>query len=102
MSSHQDVIAQLIGVFKFNVDPSGLQRFIAMMRSAERQMTQLGKQADALQKKLSAKMGVKVDSAGQEKLAKTVRASLGRELKLGQAVQRTGRVTFIAELLGKN
>jgi len=101
MSSHQDVIAQLIGVLKFNVDSSGLQRFTAMMRSAERQMTQLGKQADALQKKLSAKMGVKIDSAGREKLAKTVRANLDRELKLEQAVQRTRRATFTAELAGQ-
>lgn len=101
MSSHQDVIAQLIGVLKFNVDPSGLQRFTAMMRTAERQMTQLGKQADALQKKLSAKMGIKVDSAGQEKLAKTVRANLDRELKLENAVQRTRRATFTAELAGQ-
>lgn len=101
MSSHQDVVAQLIGVLKFNVDPSGLQRFTAMMRTAERQMTQLGKQADALQKKLSAKMGIKVDSAGQEKLAKTVRANLDRELKLENAVQRTRRATFTAELAGQ-
>ena len=101
MSSHQDVIAQLIGVLKFNVDPSGLQRFTAMMRTAERQMTQLGKQADVLQKKLGTKMGIKVDSAGQEKLAKTVRANLDRELKLEQAVQRTRRATFTAELAGQ-
>jgi hypothetical protein len=101
MSSHQDVIAQLIGVLRFNVDPSGLQRFTAMMRTAERQMTRLGKQADALQKKLGAKLGAKVDSAGQEKLAKTVRANLDRELKLENAVQRTRRATFTAELAGQ-
>lgn len=98
---NEEIIAKLVGLLKFNVDPSGLQRFTAMMRTAERQMTQLGKQADALQKKLGAKLGIKVDSAGQAKLAKTVRDNLDRELKLEQAVQRTRRATFTAELQGQ-
>lgn len=98
---NEEIIAKLVGLLKFNVDPSGLQRFTAMMRTAERQMTQLGKQADALQKKLGAKLGIKVDSAGQAKLAKTVRDNLDRELKLEQAVQRTRRATFAAELQGQ-
>lgn len=97
----EEIIAKLVGLLKFNVDPSGLQRFTAMMRTAERQMTQLGKQADALQKKLGAKLGIKVDRAGQEKLSKTVRDNLDRELKLEQAVQRTRRATFTAELQGQ-
>jgi len=94
-------IARLTGVLKFNVDTSGLQRFNGMMRAVERQMNQLGKQADTLGKKLSAKMGIKVDATGQAKLAKSVRANLDRELKLEQAVQRNRRATFAAELQGQ-
>ncbi|WP_159815015.1 hypothetical protein [Pseudomonas sp. 18058] len=88
MSSHQDVIAQLIGVLRFNVDPSGLQRFTAMMRTAEKQMTQFGKQADALQRKLSRKFGITTTSADRAKLDGAIEKSLQKEMATKQKLAR--------------
>jgi hypothetical protein len=98
---NSEIIAKLVGVLQFQVDISGLQRFERGLSQARQKMMALSREADALGKKLGAKMGIKVDSAGQEKLAKTVRANLDRELKLEQAVQRTRRATFTAELQGQ-
>lgn len=94
------LLAEFFGRLRFDVDVTGLKQFDLMMKTAGRQMTQLSKQADALQKKLGAKMGIKVDSAARDKLDKSVRASLDRELKLEQSLQRTKRATFAAELAG--
>jgi tape measure domain-containing protein len=98
---NSEVIAKLVGVLQFQVDISGLQRFERGLSQARQKMMALSREADVLSKKLGTKMGIKVDSAGQEKLAKTVRANLDRELKLEQAVQRTRRATFTAELAGQ-
>ncbi|WP_448694822.1 hypothetical protein [Pseudomonas moraviensis] len=98
---NSEVIAKLVGVLQFQVDISGLQRFERGLSQARQKMMALSREADVLSKKLGTKMGIKVDSAGQEKLAKTVRANLDRELKLEQAVQRTRRATFTAELQGQ-
>jgi hypothetical protein len=98
---NSEIIAKLVGVLQFQVDISGLQRFERGLSQARQKMMALSREADVLGKKLGAKMGIKVDSAGQEKLAKTVRANLDRELKLEQAVQRTRRATFTAELQGQ-
>lgn len=98
---NSEIIAKLVGLLQFQVDASGLQRFTSMMKATERQMIQLGKQAEALQKKIGAKMGIKVDSAARDKLDKSVRANLDRELKLENAVQRVRRTTFTAELAGQ-
>ncbi|WP_339453987.1 hypothetical protein [Pseudomonas sp. EA_5y_Pfl2_R50] len=96
-----EIIAKLVGLLQFQVDVSGLQRFERGLAQARQKMAALSREADALSKKLGTKMGIKVDSAGQEKLAKTVRANLDRELKLENAVQRTRRATFTAELAGQ-
>ena len=96
-----EIIAKLVGLLQFQVDVSGLQRFERGLSQARQKMMALSREADVLSKKLGTKMGVKVDSAGQEKLAKTVRANLDRELKLENAVQRTRRATFTAELAGQ-
>lgn len=96
-----EIISKLVGLLQFQVDVSGLQRFERGLAQARQKMMALSREADVLGKKLGAKMGIKVDSAGQEKLAKTVRANLDRELKLENAVQRTRRATFTAELAGQ-
>jgi len=88
MSSHQEVIAQLVGILKFNVDPSGLHRFTAMMRTAEKQMTQLGKHADALQRKLSRKFGITTTSADRAKLGGAIEKSLQKEMATKQKLAR--------------
>lgn len=88
MSSHQEVIAQLVGILKFNVDPSGLHRFTAMMRTAERQMGQLGKQADALQKKLSMKLGITTTSADRAKLDAAILKSHDKMVATQQKIAR--------------
>lgn len=96
-----EIISKLVGLLQFQVDVSGLQRFERGLAQARQKMAALSREADALSKKLGTKMGIKVDSTGQEKLAKTVRANLDRELKLENAVQRTRRATFTAELAGQ-
>lgn len=96
-----EIISKLVGLLQFQVDISGLQKFERGLAQTRQKMMALSREADALSKKLGTKMGVKVDSAGQEKLAKTVRANLDRELKLESAVQRTRRATFTAELAGQ-
>lgn len=98
---NSEVIAKLVGALTFQVDMSGLQRFERGLAQARQKMMALSREADVLSKKLGTRMGIKVDSAGQEKLAKTVRANLDRELKLENAVQRTRRATFTAELAGQ-
>ncbi|MBS4079630.1 hypothetical protein [Pseudomonas rustica] len=98
---NSEIISKLVGLLQFQVDVSGLQRFERGLAQARQKMAALSREADALSKKLGTKMGIKVDSAGQEKLAKTVRANLDRELKLENAVQRTRRATFTAELAGQ-
>ena len=96
-----EIISKLVGLLQFQVDVSGLQRFERGLAQARQKMAALSREADALSKKLGTKMGIKVDSAAQEKLSKTVRANLDRELKLENAVQRTRRATFTAELAGQ-
>ncbi|THF36377.1 hypothetical protein E5170_02720 [Pseudomonas atacamensis] len=96
-----EIISKLVGLLQFQVDVSGLQRFERGLSQARQKMMALSREADALSRKLGTKMGVKVDSAAQEKLSKTVRANLDRELKLENAVQRTRRSTFTAELAGQ-
>lgn len=98
---NSDIIAKLVGLLSFQVDLSGLQRFERGLTQTRQKMMALSREAETLQKKLGAKLGIKVDSAGQDKLAKAVRANLDRELKLEQAVQRTRRATFTAELQGQ-
>lgn len=98
---NSEIIAKLVGLLQFQVDLSGLQRFERGLAQTRQKMMALSREADVLSKKLGAKMGIKVDSAGQEKLAKAVRANLDRELKLEQQVQRTRRATFAAELQGQ-
>lgn len=96
-----EIIAKLVGFLQFQVDLSGLQRFERGLAQTRQKMMALSREADVLSKKLGTKMGIKVDSAGQDKLAKAVRSNLDRELKLEQQVQRTRRATFTAELQGQ-
>ncbi|MBN3964313.1 tape measure protein [Pseudomonas gregormendelii] len=95
-----EIIAKLVGLLEFKVDLSGLQRFERGLTQARQKMMSLSREADALQAKLGKKFGIKLDTAGRDKLDKSVRASLDRELKLEQGLQRTKRATFAAELAG--
>ncbi|WNF55804.1 hypothetical protein [Pseudomonas sp. SG20052] len=97
---NSEIIAKLVGALTFQVDISGLQRFERGLAQARQKMMALSREADVLSKKLGTKMGIKVDSAARDKLDKSVRASLDRELKLEQSLQRTKRATFAAELAG--
>ena len=97
---NSEIITKLVGLLQFQVDVSGLQRFERGLAQTRQKMMALSREADVLSKKLGAKMGIKVDSAARDKLDKSVRASLDRELKLEQSLQRTKRATFAAELAG--
>lgn len=97
---NSEIVSKIVGLLQFQVDVSGLQRFERGLAQTRQKMMALSREADVLSKKLGAKMGIKVDSAARDKLDKSVRASLDRELKLEQSLQRTKRATFAAELAG--
>jgi hypothetical protein len=98
-----ETIAKLVGMLHFQVDTSGLRRFQQAMKQAERQMQAMSKQADALQKKLGLKVGLKsTDSAAaQAKIDKAIRASLDRQSRMEVVAARAKRATFTAELAGQ-
>ncbi|MEQ7917646.1 hypothetical protein ABQX22_00505 [Xanthomonas sp. WHRI 1810A] len=98
MSDHEE-IARLTGKLVFDVNSSPLKAFEAMLKNAALQMRALSKEADTLKRKLNTAFGVKNgNSADHEKLQKSVRASLDRELKGEIAVQKARKATFQAEL----
>lgn len=101
MTAHTEEIAKLTGSLFFKVDSTGLERFLGMLHRAEASMTRVGKQAEALSAKMSAKIGLKVDMSAREKLAKQVRSSLDRELRGEILVQKARRATLTAELQGQ-
>lgn len=101
MSAHTEEIARLTGSLFFKVDPSGLQRFLSMLKSAEVAMVKAGKQAGALSARMSKSLGLKVDTTAQAKLDKQLRSSLDRELRGEVLLQRAKRATFQAELQGQ-
>lgn len=101
MSGHNEEIARLTGSLFFKVDPTGLQRFLGMLKTAEASMQRVGKQAEALSAKMGAKIGLKVDASAREKLDKQVRTSLDRELRGEILVQKARRATLTAELQGQ-
>lgn len=101
MSTHNEEIARLTGSLFFKVDPSGLQRFLSLLKSAEVAMVKAGKQADVLSARMSKSLGLKVDTAAQAKLDKQLRSSLDRELRGEVLLQKARRATFAAELQGQ-
>jgi hypothetical protein len=98
-----EVISKLVGMLNFQVDTSGLRRFQQAMKQAERQMQAMSKQADALQKKLGLKVGLKPtdNTAAQAKIDKAIRASLDRQSKMEVVAARAKRATFMTELAGQ-
>ncbi|WP_421534531.1 tape measure protein [Pseudomonas marginalis] len=99
--SMNEEIARLTGSLFFKVDPSGLQRLLSMLKSAEVAMARAGKQADALSVRMSKSLGLKVDTTAQAKLDKQLRSSLDRELRGEVLLQKAKRATFQAELQGQ-
>ena len=101
MSTYNEEIARLTGSLFFKVDPSGLQRFLSMLKSAEVAMAKAGKRADVLSARMSKSLGLKVDTTAKAKLDKQLRSSLDRELRGEVLLQRAKRATFQAELQGQ-
>lgn len=99
--AHTEEIARLTGSLFFKVDPSGLQRWLGMLKTAEASMARVGKQAEALSAKMGAKIGLKVDNTARDKLDKQLRTSLNRELRGEVLLQKAKRATFQAELQGQ-
>lgn len=95
---NEEIIAQLVGVLKFAVDSSGLQRFTQMMKTAESQMARLGKQAEQLQTKLGKAFNVTGKSAGKLKLDADIRRSLDKELATETKLSKLRRQQFTTEL----
>lgn len=93
-----EVIAKLVGQLNFHVDLSGLQRFQRGMEQARQKMLAMSRDAEALQKRLGAKMGLAPKTADHEKAAAQIRRSLDRELKLETSAAKAKRATFAAEL----
>ena len=85
---NSEIIQKLVGLLQFQVDASGLHRFSAMMKTTERQMTQLGKQAEALQKKLSMKLGITTTSADRAKLDAAILKSHDKMVATQQKIAR--------------
>lgn len=96
----EETIAKLVGVLRFDVDTSGFRRFEGAMRQAQRQMTELSRQAAQLQKQLHLKMGL-TPANDRAKIDRQLRTSLDRELRAETLVQKARRATFQAELAGQ-
>lgn len=99
----EEVIARLTGQLKFDVDLTGLRAFQQNLTNISKQMQAIGRQAEAMNAKLSQKLGIKpTDTAAQAKASKSVIASLDRELRLERLVAQARRETFKAELAQSN
>lgn len=86
--SLQEEVARLTGKLVFEVSSAPLQKFLGMLKTAENAMTRVGREAEALQKKLNLKLGItqakdaklKADAAVQQSLSK----QLATEMKLSK------------------
>lgn len=96
--SMNEEIARLTGSLFFKVDPSGLQRFLGMLKSAEVAMAKVGKQADAVSAKLNKAFGVKQNSAQRTKLDADLRRSLDKELFAELKLSRLKRSNIAVQL----
>jgi hypothetical protein len=95
---NEETIAKLVGQLNFHVDLSGLERFQRGMEQARQRMLALSRDAESLQKRLGAKMGLTPKTADHEKASAQIRRSLDRELKLETSAAKAKRATFAAEL----
>lgn len=98
MSGMNEEIARLTGSLFFKVDPSGLQRFLSMLKSAEVAMARAGKQADTLSARLNKAFGVKQNSAQRTKLDADLRRSLDKELSAELKLSRLKRSNIATQL----
>lgn len=99
MSLHE-TIARLTGQLNFDVNTAGLSKFHQMLKRTQQMMTQVNKEAEALQRKLNMKLSIKAP-ADKAKLEGSVRHALDRELKLERAAQQARSETFRAELMNQ-
>lgn len=96
--SMNEEIARLKGSLFFKVDPSGLQRFLGMLKTAETAMAKTGKQADAFSARLNKAFGVKQNSAQRAKLDAEIRRSQDKELSTELKLSRLRRSQFATKL----
>ncbi|UVM74189.1 hypothetical protein [Pseudomonas alvandae] len=101
MSAHNEEIARLTGKLVFDVDTSPLQRFMAMLKAAEASMARVGREAAALQTKLSKAFNIsagKGASAERMKLDASIRRSLDKEFLTETKLSKLRRQQFATQI----
>lgn len=96
--SMKETIAQLTGVLKFDVEPSGFQRFNQMMRNANKQLTALAKEYEQLSKAMARGLKINVDTTAVDKAKQKLDAVLKRQQRAEAALSNQQRQTFTQEL----
>ncbi|WLH44232.1 tape measure protein [Pseudomonas beijingensis] len=100
MTGINEEVARLTGKLVFDVNTSPLQRFMAMLKAAEASMARVGKEATALQAKLSKAFNIsgKGASAERTKLDASIRKSLDKELATEVKLSKLRRQQFMTEI----
>lgn len=101
MSANNEEIARLTGKLVFDVNTSPLQRFMAMLKAAEASMARVGKEATALQAKLSKAFNISASkgaSAERMKLDASIRRSLDKELSTETKLSKLRRQQFATQI----
>ncbi|MGY1446246.1 tape measure protein [Pseudomonas chlororaphis] len=103
MSSINEEIARLTGTLKFNVDAGPLHRFMSMLKTSEKAMRRIGREAELLSAKLNKAFGItgKGASAERLKLDAAVRKSLDKELQTEVRLSKLKRQQFVIQLAEK-
>lgn len=101
MSINAELIAEFFGKLRFDTDVSGLKKFDAMLATASKRMTALGKQADALKSKLDTTFGVRGKGASVERLKQSaaLQRSMDKEFTLERKHARAKEAVFKAQLM---
>ncbi|EKT4466784.1 hypothetical protein QEL93_002186 [Pseudomonas putida] len=94
----KEVIAQLTGVLKFDVDTSGFQRFNRMMENVNKKLNALSQSYQKLSKDLAKGLKLKVDTSAIDKAKAKLDKSLKRQSQAEAALSNQQRQTFTQEL----
>ncbi|MCQ6258400.1 tape measure protein [Pseudomonas sp. Q11] len=101
MTGINEEVARLTGKLVFDVNTSPLQRFMAMLKAAEASMARVGKEATALQAKLSKAFNISASkgaSAERMKLDASIRRSLDKELLTETKLSKLRRQQFATQI----
>ncbi|MFJ3006150.1 hypothetical protein [Pseudomonas fluorescens] len=98
MSGIHEEIARLTGKLVFDVSTGPLSRFMQLLKAAEQQMASVGKQAEALQKKLNMKFGVTAARSEKLKIDASVQQSFTKQLATEAKLSKLRRQQFATQL----